>query len=74
MGAWYESAVFWYCVITLVVGFVALVAVFRLGRLLSERSVLGSWKPSPELVDRILAYYQQVNFRTSLHRQLAEAN
>lgn len=74
MTALFESPMFWYCVMTLVSGCAALFAVFRLGRFLAERSVLGAWRPSPELVDKLLAYYQGVGMKAGFHRHLAEAS
>ena len=74
MTALYESPTFWYCVMTLVVGCAALFAVFLLGKFLAERSVLGGWRPSSELVDKLLAYYEKLNLKAGFHRHLAEAN
>jgi hypothetical protein len=74
MATWYENPIVWYCAIAVLVGCVVLFIVFRLGQFLAERNVLGIAKVSPEFVERILAYYQQVGMKANLHWHLAEAN
>lgn len=74
MNSWYENPVFWYCAIALLVGLVALLLVYRLANLLSERTVLGNWQPWPELVQRLLDYYQNIGFRANFSRHLVDSN
>lgn len=74
MVVWYENPVVWYCLITVFVGAVAFLAVFRLGKFLAQRNVLSGWGASPELFHQVLAYYEKVNFKGNFHRHLAESN
>lgn len=74
MSAWYETPMFWYCVITVLVGCVAFLVVFRLGKFLAERNILGSWAGSPDFINQVLTYYQAVSLKGNFHRHLAESN
>jgi hypothetical protein len=66
--------IFAYCIIVLIVGFAALIAIYRFGKTLLQINLVDLSRNWGEVFDLLLKHYQSVGFRSNIPQHFVNAN